>query len=293
MKQDDRFFTIAGCCALLVTVGAFLWFNQAQVFQRRQAPDPRPRLEISSSVPDADRESANPGVRSRLHRRDPVPAIELPNPVVEASYEPDPDVAPWISGSESVDWMRTLIESVAAGETPEIKGLELPGLAEVLVRRDSDGRLVVASGTHRRYRPMIAALAELDTERMTAFLVYLEQLGADDGADDPMLRDRLRAATDHLLQVQIPEVEPDMSSMRTHWGFADADHEKLSTAQKHMLLMGRDNARVLRRALLDIRGVLLDPVEEILPEPEPTTPVEVLVAEAEETTSSDTEIAAP
>jgi hypothetical protein len=192
-----------------------------------------------------------------------------------------------------MDRVRAVIESVAAGETPEIEGLELPGLAEVLVRRDPDGRLVVASGTHRRYGSIIAAVADLDNERLAAFIVYLDQLGADEDADEWMLLDRLRDAADHLLEVKIPEVEPDMSSMGTHWGFADVDYEKLSIAQKHLLLMGRDHARVLRRALLEIRGVLGAPDEVILPEPEPIAPVEVLVAEVEETVSSDAEMSAP
>jgi hypothetical protein len=291
MKQDDRFFTIAGCCALVVTLAAFLWFNQGQIFHRQASSR---GSQVNADAPERESPTTTSSAESRLEVQvgEPQPQVEPPNAVIRARFEPDSEAAPKIADSELSGGLRSMIETVAKGGTPQIEDMALPAPSEVLVRRDSDGRLVVAAGTHRRYEALVAAANRLNRDQVAAFLENLK-LGSseeDQGTADEL--GRLRQAVDHLLEVELPEVEPDMCSKGSSWGFVDDEYEQLSSAQKHLLLMGRGNASTLRSVLVEIRDVIGEPEVEFVPTPDPVAPGEFLVAEIDETDSSEDEITA-
>jgi hypothetical protein len=286
MKQDDRFFTIAGCCALLVTLGAFLWFNQGQIFYR-QAPSRGSQAAADVSVRESPTGIPNPESRPAVQVEDTQPQVDSLNTVVRASYQPEPEPEPEIADIESLGRLRTMIETIAKGETPVVDGFDLPAPAEVLVRRDRDGRLVVAAGTQRRYEAIVAAADGLNRDRVAALLEQLnpERSLASGGPGDE--RDRLREAVDHLLEVELPGVEPDMCSRGSYWGFVDDEYERLSSAQKHLLLMGRGNASILRNVLVEVRDMIGEPEAEVVPTPESVAPGESLAAEIDEGSSED------
>lgn len=148
-------------------------------------------------------------------------------------------------------------DAIAAGQVPAAWFDAVDGRSEVLVRRTADGRLVLAAGTFRRYRPLVAALRNLDPE----LVAELSHAGAT-RASSPSNDDRLAAAVDHLLAT--PEVaEPaEMVSRHRRWVFADPALAALTPVQQQLVLMGPEQAAVVRAVLTEIRDGLPAPEPE-------------------------------
>lgn len=270
MKNDDRLFFIGVCCAVAVTLGAFLWFNRGALM---------PEYSTAGSPPAGARDSQRRVVVAPTPSLSgPAPPAEVAPAVRRASLQDVASQPPgWSVGTDGSRRFAAVVEAVAAGSLPDLDPQSLPDLREVLVRTDRDGRLVVASGTHRRYAWLVERFATLDPAEVADFAARESGLVVEEGGDD--LETILRSAIDHLLEVEPPEVEPDMVSRGSYWGFADVDSEALSPVQKHLLLMGRDNARLIRDRLVELRDLIGDADAATTSEPEPATPERPVVAE--------------
>jgi hypothetical protein len=291
MKQDDRFFSIAGICALVVTVGAFIWFHREAIF-RAGTMRTAHRVEVTA---DLDRSPTPPTTVSAS-----VPtAVVEPPAIVPASYAPDaiePDTGPadgWWT-TDTIDLLFEAVVAVAEGRTPVFESDPLPDRDQVLVRLDRDERLVVAPGTHRRYQGMVEAIDAIDIVAVADAVDRLEEPWSKPDGESDGFRLALAHAIDHLLEVEPPDVEPDMISRGTYWGFADPEYAALTDAQKHMLLMGRSNARAVRSRLSEIRDLIGEIQHPVDPEPDPFFDEDFLVAEDEEPVPTEsTTVAAP
>jgi hypothetical protein len=284
MQREDRFITIAGACALLVTISAFLWVHRQAIFRA----GPSFRAARSEQTSDRAVESIRPtpvsAATEHATRNVAVNASQPENDVsavVPASYGPDPvpGAERWPSDSATARLVFDAVRALTAGSTPALWDDAPPAPAEVQVCRDRDGRLVVAPGTHRRYDPVIQAIEDLDIEAFTASLDDLDAQWVEIMPGGPGLRQALATAIDKLLDVDPPNVEPDMVSKGTHWGFADSDYEGLSEAQKHLLLMGLERARIVRTRLEEIRTSIGAVPIDIPPPPVPAIEDDLLPAE--------------
>lgn len=248
MAHDDRLFTLVCCAALLITGTVFIWTHHGSV-----------RFEVGSlaEVNSASIEAPGPPTPDQVgaiadagpafaHATNEAPAM------VPAVFEP-PITAHNDSRNLTTDQMHGFLEAIIHNRSPKLDKWQLPTLAEVLVRRDRDGRLVVAAGTHRRYERAREAITALDGATVAAACENMERQLAMGLPGDGVFRTRVVEALDLLLAPELPEVEPDMVSRGADWGFADTGLDDLSPAQKHMLLMGLDNQRIVRSAFEDIR----------------------------------------
>ncbi len=235
MAKDDRFTVIVVVLVTLLTAGAFFWSHWGS-----------PAIRVRPvSVADSASTATN-------HEPAPArPGPEQENPFVPALYEIDPATAePVIQASNRTGSVSgqaiVILEGIATGWAKS----GVPSAAEVLVRNDRDGRLVVASGTHRRYKGLRRDVQNLALSDIDSALLQ---------ADGTSLRTNLIDALDAALAVDLPDTEPDMVAGMHAWQFADTEYRSLPSAQKHLLLMGRDNARAVHAKLVEIRRYLGQP----------------------------------
>lgn len=238
MAKDDRFTVIVVVLVTLITAGAFLWSHWGSL-----ANSVRPVTAAAAAStaigPEPAPATAEPGEENTVF-----PALNeidsaVAEPVIQASY----------SMGTSVDQAMATLETIASGWAES----GVPAAAEVLVRKDRDGRTVVASGTHRRYKGLRQEVQDLVLSDIDSALLQAH------GTSSSTLRVDLIDALDTTLAVGLPDTEPDMVAGVHAWQFADAEYQSLSPAQKHLLLMGRHNARAVRAKLVEIRRHLGEP----------------------------------
>jgi hypothetical protein len=252
--ENDRFFTIVCSSALALTVLIFVGVHLAPRWDLALWDDSPAPIEAEDSTAALDQ--AEPGLDpADLASTEAGLDYVEEAAVIQASHEIDS--APAADAEAKARFVRT-IDAIAAGASPELSSASLPGMTDVLVRVDRDGRTVVAAGTMRRYQQAVDAITSLEPEAAVAAFRMLEgeldqtyqQLGDVDGS----FEERLQEAVDHLLAVSLPRVEPDMISKDFRWAFADADKARLSASQKHLLLMGRSSALKVQARLEELRN---------------------------------------
>jgi len=242
MAKDDRFTVIVVALVTLITAGAFLWSHWGSPVIMNRA-NPVAITSVSVDEPAAP----FPAPNEALEPLESVPAVfevqpESSDGVARAS---NPAISP---GDRSP---ATLEKLVHGWTTPK-----LPAASEILVRRDRDGRMVVASGTRRRYTDLRQDIQDLDPSDIESTLF---RLAGSSSSDAEFFRVALIKTIDAVLAVDLPEIEPGMVAGVNAWQFADTEYRSLAPAQKHILLMGRDNAREVRAKLLEIRRYLGKP----------------------------------
>jgi len=237
MKSDDRFTAFAVSGALLVTVAVFIWSHPGLV-----NITPEVEVKITTLIP----ETVSAPVQE--------PCTTPVGPVVVALNDEDRDEPDVVFASFVENNRADLVTLMAEGR--DLAGFALPEFKDVLVRINRDGRTVVAGGTHRQYEDFVQSVEALDIDEVA--------LALESGPEE--LRITFFEAIENLLATPLAEEDPDMESKGSHWGFADADYESLDTAQKHMLLMGRSQARDVRTKLIEMRDVfeIVEPVPSVL-----------------------------
>jgi hypothetical protein len=288
MHQEDRFLTIAGSVALVLTVSAFVWVHRGSIFRPVvETPSVRQAetvLEVPPTrVPSPVSPELERATRSARISEPVGSPLEQPS-AIQAAYRPGSEIDPSEPHLDhgTIQQVFGAVVSVAAGTSPELGADRLPPQGEVLVRRDRDDRLVVAPGTHRRYDGIVSALDAVDPDDALAAFDRLDILWNESNPDEGEFPAALVVAIDHLLEVDAPDVEPDMISRGTHWGFADTEFEAYSEAQKHILLMGRSNAARVRESLQAIRDLIAEPAAAPELQPDPPLDDEIFVAEVEQ-----------
>jgi hypothetical protein len=156
--------------------------------------------------------------------------------------------------------LASALDAMVSGAVPlELARLvDLDGWREVLVREDESGRLVLAAGTRRRYRPVVDLVAALDPgEVAAAWRVVRPAVAAAGGhqtSDEVDLA--LRQVLDDLLAVDVPDGPVEMEQRTSCYVFAEDDLQRLSPLERHLVLMGPENARRVQRSLEAVRGAL-------------------------------------
>jgi len=280
MAHEDHFSTLAFGAALLATGAIFVSTHIGSVrFEEKPAAESVLEIEQTSATPAPDRTSGIAGAGASIAR-----GSSASSSAVAAKFDSGAESAcrhtGHAGGGLSPDQVLGIVEAIIELHSPRVDGWDLPTMAEVLVREDCDGRLVVAPGTHRRYEQVRDAIAALDGPAVAAACTTVEQALATGLPGENSFRTRVVEALDLLLEPELPDVELDMVSRGSHWGFADPGLDDLAPAQKHMLLMGIDNQRVVRAALQDIRHYLGGPPTAAPPEKATEAAPDVVIARA-------------
>lgn len=243
MAKDDRFTVFVVITVTLLTAAIFVATHwDAPTFAGRSENAERIVVEPSHPVTG----EVAPASTDEAAQEEIMPAVYNP----DSSASSVAAVASDSRRAAADDGAMAVLDDLASGW----RHADLPTPQEILVRKDADGRMVVAAGTHRRYDRLCEDLENLDVDAVAAALdPAVVATSTDDTAD---LRGRVISEVNALLAVDLPEVEPDMIAGTVAWGFADDDYKDLTGAQRHLLLMGLDNARAIRPVLEDLRCAL-------------------------------------
>lgn len=239
MAKDERFTVIAVVLAILITTGAFVWSHWGS-WTTSVRLNPVTNASVSPETPSPSEFVSTPV--EDVGTAEALPAVFEIQPEASESFEQASNSTPAFDH-------RTMaaLEDLASGWSRS----DLPAPAEILVRKDRDGRTVVASGTHRRYNDLRRELQDLDLSDIDDALLTVETSVDPEGAQ--ALRTALIDTLDAVLEVDLPDVEPDMVAGVHAWQFSDTEFRSLSSTQQHLLLMGRDNARTVQAKLAEIR----------------------------------------
>ena len=270
MQQDDRFSMIVVIAVTVVVAVVFFAVHGLPVVEPEVSPAPREvreRIDVTP-VPHGPTavQRSDDSAQSNEWESGPAPgAVQAAvtagggladDGVVRAAVRgvvAHPELARWLAPDRLVYRFVRLVDAVAQGSVPKEDLAVFGPWQEVLVRRADEQRLVLAAGTYRRYGSIVETLAAAKPKDLVALYRRLEpacdavyeRLGTGGGA----FEDRLRAAVIHMLGAPVPNRNVEVEQRSLRYAFADHDLEALSDAQKHVVLMGRDNARLFQASL--------------------------------------------
>ena len=124
-----------------------------------------------------------------------------------------------------------------------------------------DETLAIAPANALRYGAFLKVIEGVDVAEAATtyrrFYPLFQQAYVELGYPDGYFNDRLVAVIDHLLAA--PEIEGPVALSTPHvlYEYANAQLEELSSGQKAMLRMGRENAQRVKAKLREIRPLLV------------------------------------
>lgn len=252
MQQDDRIFAVVGACIVFAValVAALMWLNSGITVDAPQratvvVPQPVPTPETSVATASQVIEASLSDEGDEGLFRDAV-----------ARLSTHPELASYLIHDRLLRRFVLAVDAVAGGYSPADEVGFLQPERPFIVRED-EGRLVIASGSYRRYDVVADVFTSLDTDgaielyrrfgpRLEA--IYREVGWANDGFDT-----RLREAVDHLLEVAAPEGQIEVEQRAIVYAFAEDRFENLTVAQKHFLRMGPRNVAAVQAKLRELR----------------------------------------
>lgn len=129
------------------------------------------------------------------------------------------------------------------------------------LRVDNDGDTrVIAADNAERYAYLIKPAATIDVAKVAAlyrrFYPLFQKAYEELGYPNAYFNDRLIITIDNLLAAPEPEVPIELVQPKVLYQYADAELEARSAGQKIMIRIGRDNERLLKGKLRELRRAL-------------------------------------
>jgi hypothetical protein len=255
MQQDDRIFVVVG--AILVTAvalaAALMWLNvgitvdapqRATVVVQQPAPTP-----VTSLTPDT-------GVVEASNTDDGDDGLFR---AAVARLSTHPQLAAYLVNDRLLRRFVLSVDAIAGGYSPADE-IEFLRPERAFMVREDEGRLVIASGTYRRYNVVTEVFESFDSdgaiELYRRFSPRLEAIYGEVGWANDSFEIRLREAIDHLLEVTAPTGQVEVEQRAIVYAYAEDDLENLTVAQKHLLRMGPQNVGIIQAKLRELRDVM-------------------------------------
>lgn len=131
----------------------------------------------------------------------------------------------------------------------------------LLVDTAPDGSLTLSPDNAKRYAPYVEAFSHADAKAVADFYFRyqsaFQKAHEDLGYQGQSFNAQLLKTIDHILAT--PEVAPPIKLVRPHvlYEFDDSHLERLSSGQKIMVRMGKQNAAAVKAKLREIRAALV------------------------------------
>jgi hypothetical protein len=244
MQQDDRIFAVVGACIVtaVALVAALIWLGSGITVDapqratvtvpQRSIPTPVASLAVASQVREAGfSDVGDDGLfRAAVGR-----------------LSTHPELASYLVNDRLLKRFVRAVDAVAGGYSPVDEG-------------EDEGRLVIASGTYRRYDVVSDVFSSLDSdgaiELYRQFRPRLEAIYREVGWANDEFDTRLREAVDHLLEVTTPSGQVEVEQRAIVYAYAEDRFENLTGAQKHFLRMGPRNVSAIQSKLRDLREAM-------------------------------------
>lgn len=282
MQKDDRIFAVVGACIVtaVALVAALIWLGSGITVE--------PPQRAAVTVP----QRSNPT---------PVASLAVASQVVEAGFSDEgddglfraaagrlsthPALASYLVNDRLLRRFVRAVDAMAGGYSPSDEIEFLRPSRPFVVREDED-RLVIASGTYRRYDVVTDVFTSLDSDRAIElykrFRPRLEAIYQEIGWANEDFDTRLCEAVDHLLEVTTSSGQVEVEQRAIVYAYAEDRFENLTGAQKHFLRMGPRNVGAIQGKLRELRDAFG------WPEPVPA----IVTAELEQSSEADV-LAAP
>lgn len=256
MQQDDRIFAAVGASlvAAVALVAALLWLGSGITVdapQRATVIVPQQTVQTSeaSTVP----------VSQVVGNR---PTDDGGDGLVRAAVEglsSHPALASYLVNDRLLRRFVLAVDAVAGGYSPSDQ-IEFMRPSQPFIVREDEGRLVVATGTYRRYDLVSDVFTSLDTavavEIFRTLLPQMEEIYSEVGWADDGFEIRLREAVDHLLEVPVEAGQLEVEQRAIVYAYAEDRFEDLTDAQKHLLRMGPRNVGAIQSKLGELRDAM-------------------------------------
>lgn len=256
MQQDDRIFAVVGACIVtaVALVAALIWLGSGitvdapqratVTIPQRSFPTPEPSVARAPQVADAGYSGDDD---DRLFR------------AAVARLSTHPELASYLVNDRLLRRFVRAVDAIAGGYSPADE-VEFLRPTRPFVVREDEGRLVIASGTYRRYDVVTDVFTSIDSEgaieiyrrfRPRLETIYHEVGWANDDFDT-----RLREAVDHLLEVTPSSSQVEVEQRAIVYAFAEDRFENLTGAQKQFLRMGPENVGAIQTKLRTLRDAM-------------------------------------
>jgi hypothetical protein len=177
-----------------------------------------------------------------------------------------PQVAAWLTTNGLIRNFTVVVSNIAEGKTPAkfLPPLRLRAPFRVVER---NGQIYADSRNDERYTPLADAVASIDAKGSASLYATVKpriedanrELGQPDGSFDRTLERAI------VLLLETP-VRGGQTRLQLHgigYAFADPAEEGLTAAQKQLLRMGPENARIVQAKLREIALALGVPSERL------------------------------
>jgi hypothetical protein len=254
MQQDDRIFAVvgAGVIAAVASVAALMWIGSGITVD---APQRATVVVPRQPAPTAPMMPSSPVVEAALSSDGDDNLVR----VAVARLSSHPGLASYVIHDRLLHRFVRAVDAVAGGYSPRDEVEFLRPTSGFMVR-DDGGRLVIASGSFRRYSGFVDVIESLDTDGLVALYRQLgprlESIYREVGWATEDFDARFRAAVDHLLEVAAPSGQIDVEQRTIVYAFAEDRFENLSSAQKQLLRMGPANVERIQAKLRDLGTAL-------------------------------------
>jgi hypothetical protein len=253
MQQDDRIFAVVGACIVtaVALVAALIWLGSGiTVDAPRRATVTVPQRSIPTQVA----------------------SLAVASGVLEAGFSDEgddglfraavgrlsthPELASYLVNDRLLRRFVRAVDAIAGGYSPSDE-VEFLRPSRPFIVRENEGRLVIASGTYRRYDVVTDVFTSLDSGgaielyrqvRPRLEAIYREVGWANDDFDT-----RLREAVNHLLEVTTSSGQVEVEQRAIVYAYAEDRFENLTGAQKHFLRMGPRNVGAIQSKLRELR----------------------------------------
>jgi hypothetical protein len=261
MQKDDRISAVVGACIVtaVALVAALIWLGSGITVD---APRRATVTVQQQSVPT------------------PVASLSTASQIVEAGFSGDgddglfraavghlsthPELASYLVNDRLLSRFVRAVDAIAGGYSPSDEVEFLKPLQPFIVRED-EGRLVIASGSYRRYDLVTDVFTSLDSdgaiELYRHFRPRLESIYREVGWANDDFDTRLREAVDHLLEVAALSGQVEIEQRTIVYAYAEDRLENLTGAQKHFLRMGPRNVDAVQSKLRSLRDAFGWPAE--------------------------------
>jgi len=166
-----------------------------------------------------------------------------------------PGVAAWLATDGLIRNFTVVVANIAEGRTPagHLRAIAPSGSFRIIERSDSQ---FIDPRSYARYDRIADAVASIDAagsaRLYSALKPRIEEAYRDLGVQEPSFDRTLERAIVSLLAAPIPDGQVDVTPRGIVYGYADADLESVTAAQKQLMRMGPRNARIIQQKIREI-----------------------------------------
>jgi hypothetical protein len=247
---------------LVAAVGGGLYYY----LQRRPAPA---KIVAVAKAPEAPPPAAPPRALGAAGEPIELPPLDETDPTVRervGALSSDPTIAAWLATNDLIRNVTGVIQAIAE-DRGVARHLTVLRPSQPFSVQRSGGRMTIDARSYRRYDAIAAAVGSLDARASatlySTFRPRITEAYAELGFPNTPFDATLEDALETLVSTPVPDGPIEVTPRGGTYAFADPRLEALAPAQKQLLRMGPENARVVKAKLREIAIALGVPVERL------------------------------